>query len=387
MAVVPQADSTLNAIRLKVRRLTASSGGSSLTTNDIDQYINTFYSQDFPYAIKLDQMRSVYSFYTSPNVDRYPLNVNFNQGIRSPAYCDGIEMSFFKDRQQFYNMWPKFPTLSFPITGDGTTQVFTFTCPTVPFFSQAVSLGGSDINGNPIRVGDVPGIDINGNPVNPTQGALVLEVPNPVIPIPSAPVQPYMPGQIPSGYPLTTQVARTLAPGMVNNNVNNSGDNLYLPIIGTVNYVTGAFSIDFSLVNITPGSGQRMNLYVSQYTTGRPFTLLFWNNEFQIRPVPKLVHKIEVESYLTPVQFMAASESPILNQWWQYIAIGAAIKVLEDRQDMEGLQNLYALFAKQEALVLERQGTEEINQRNTTIFSATQVSNGWNLYGSWGGWY
>lgn len=385
MSAVVQADSTVAAIRQKVRRLTASPSESSLTTADIDKYINTFYNQDFPYAIKLDQMRSVYSFYTQPYVDRYPLNVNYNQGIRSPAYCDGIEMSFFKDRQQFYNMWPKFPTLSYPFTGDGVTQSFSFSASATPFFSQAVTIGGLDVNGSPIRIGDVPGLDINGQPTLSTLGALVLEYPNPVELQPAIPTPPIT--GIPSGFIASTPVARALKPGMINNNVNNSGDNLYLPIIGTVNYVTGAMTLDFSLVNLTPGNGQQFNMYVSQYQTGRPFTLLFWNNEFLIRPVPKLIHKVEVETYLTPVQFLESTDLPILNQWWQYIAIGAAIKVLEDRQDMEGLQNLSELFTRQEALVLERQGNEEIGQRNTTIFSATQIANGWNLYGSWGGWY
>jgi hypothetical protein len=387
MSVVTQADSTMNAIRLKVRRLTASSGSTSLTNSDIDMYVNTFYSQDFAYAIKIDQMRSVYSFFTAPYVPEYPANVNYNMGFRAPAYCDGISMSFFKDRQQFYNMWPKFPTRSFPITGDGITQSFNFTIGTIPFLTNEVSLGGTDVSGNAIRVGDVPGYDINGNPTLPTLGALVLEYPNMVIPQPAAPVPPYIPGQIPSGFPNTTPVARTLNPGLVNKNVNNPGDNIYQPILGTVNYVTGEFSLDFSLVNLTPASGIQMNLNVSQYTTGLPFTLLFWNNHWEIRPVPKLIHKIEIESYMTPVQFLSTSDNPTLNQWWQYIAYGAACEILRDRQDMEGLENLMEGMKRQEALVLERQGVEEINQRNTTIFSATQVANGWNIYGSSGGWY
>lgn len=376
---IPQADSTLNAILTKVRRLTASSGNTSLTDDAIYQYVNTTYSHDFPYAIKLDQMRSVYTFYTSPYVSIYPLNINYNQGIRAPVQCDGINMSFFKDRQQFYNMWPKFPTLSYPITGDGSLQAFTFTCQTVPFLPREVTLGGTDTNGNPIRVSD----DGKGN--------LLLQVPNPVIPVPAAPTPPYVIGQIPTGYNLNTQVSRVLSPGMVNNNVNNSGDNIYQPIIGTVDYVTGDFDIDFASASgtydVIPAKGEQMNLFVSQSTSGRPLSLLFWNNEFQIRPVPKLVHKIEVEAYLTPVQFLATTESPILNQWWQWLAISAAVKILEDRQDMEGVSNLQAMLAKQEALILERQGTEEINQRNSTIFSGTQSSQGWNQYGSQGGCY
>lgn len=384
MTIVPQADNTLNAIQTKVRRLTASSGNTSLTNNDIFLYINTVYSNDFPYAIKLDQMRSVYSFYTAPYIETYPLNVNYNQGMRSPCYCDGIEMSFFKDRQQFYNMWPKFPTMSFPIAGDGITQQFTFTCSTTPFLPREVTLGGVDTNGNPIRISD----DGNGNLIYNLPNAVVQQPPAPNPPTPAPP------------NPLVATYAKANVPGMINKNTGNPGDNVQYtgnttPLaLGTVNYVTGAFDLNFAALNdavpvfpVKPAAGQNMSLFISQYTTGRPFSLLFWNNEFHIRPVPKLVHKIEVESYLTPVQFLSLTDSPILNQWWQWIAIAAAIKILEDRQDMEGVANLQQMLAKQQDLILERQGTEEINQRNNTIFSATQNANGWNLYGSWGGWY
>jgi hypothetical protein len=42
-------------------------------------------------------------------------------------------------------------------------------------------------------------------------------------------------------------------------------------------------------------------------------------------------------------------------------------------------------FKRQEALALERQGTEEINQRNATIFSSTTPNQGWNngLFSGW----
>ena len=347
--MVVQADSTLVAIRKKVRRLTASSSESALSTNDIDQYVNTFYNQDFPYAIKLDQMRSVYTFYTRPNISRYPLDVNYNQGIRAPVYFEGIQGKFFKDRNSFYSMWPRFPTQFQPISGDGTTQVFSFTIPG-PFLPFEVVLGGVDISGVAISVAD----DGNGN--------LYLQNPNPIV----------------SNPPYTSPV-----PGMKNLNEQNPGQNLVI-YLGSVDYVAGTFSIDFSKGNVTPASGTVMTLWVSQYQTGRPYCLLFWNNYFEVRPVPKLIHKVEVETYLTPVQFLNSTDNPIINQWWQYIAIGAAIKVLEDRQDMEGIENLSKLFDRQEALVLERQGVEEIGQRNTTIY--TEVAQGYNWNASQG-WY
>lgn len=358
---VGQADSTMVYIRKKVRRLTASASESALSTADIDQYVNNFYSQDFPYGIKMDQMRSVYTFFTEPYRDRYPLDVNFNQGVRSPLYIDGILGSFFKDRQQFFNLYPKWPTQFQPIAGDGVTTAFTFTIP-APFLSGTVTLGGVDVNGTPISVSD----DGNGN--------LQLQVPNPVVTVP-----PYT-----DSFPVSTN---TPIPGMHNQNTANPGLNWvgtqttpFTNAIGTVNYVTGAFSINFP---VAPASGTQMTLWVSQYQTGRPYCVLFWNNEFTIRPVPKIIHRIQVETYLTPVQFMEANDVPILNQWAKYIAFGASIDVLRDRQDTDGVENLMEGFKSQEALVLERQSVEEIGQPNFQLFNSTV---GYSVYGGWGGW-
>lgn len=441
--MVAQADSTLVAIKKKVRRLTASASVSSLSENDLEQYINTFYSQDFPYAIKIDQMRSVYTFFTRPYIDRYPLDVNYNQGVRAPVYVDGIQGSLFKDRQQFFNMWPRWPTrfeqsttiltgiitgVAQPtnpteitstnhglVTGDvvtitgvvGMTQLndniytitvidvntfsldgidntafgayvsggiwtatdrsFAFTISAIPFLSNNVIIGGVDSNGIAISIAD----DGNGN--------LLFESPNNVV---SVPIQTAVyPSPPPPNLP--TSYEGKPIPGMKNVNDFNPGLNK-VTIIGTVDYVTGEFS--FMLPNgISLAAGTTLIIRVSQYQTGRPYSLLFWNNELTIRPIPKHIHKVEVETYLTPVQFLATDDNPILNQWWQYIAIGAAIKVLEDRQDMEGIQNLIPLFDRQEALVLERQGIEEIYQRNTTIYSGTVQGQGWNNFGQ--GWY
>lgn len=356
MTAVSPGNSTVAFIRKKVRRLTASSGQSALTTADLDEYINNFYNNDFPYGIKLDQMRSVYTFFTEPYRDRYPLDVNFNQGVRAPVYVEGILGTLFKDRTQFFNLWPRWPTKFTPISGDGTTKIFSFTIP-APFLSKEVVLGGVDTAGNPISVND----DGNGN--------LLLEIPNPVTTVP-----PYNTNGIPA------------IPGMHNQNTGNPGLNYqgtqtgsFINCIGSVNYVTGVFNIEFATA---PASGTQMTLWVSQYQTGRPYSLLFWNNEFTIRPIPKLIHKVEVETYLTPVQFMESTDNPILNQWAQYIAFGTAREILRDRQDLEGVENLEEGFMRQEGLVLERQGIEEIGQPNYQLFNSTQP---YTVYGGWGG--
>ncbi len=425
MSAVVQANNTYARIEELIRRLTASPGEQSLKSSEIQTLTNTFYSADFPYAIKLDQMRSVYSFYTRPNIDRYPLDVNYNQGVRGPMFVDGIQGFLYKDRSDFFRLWPRWPTLfrnfgasslsgaisnvtqanpaqvtslnhglasgdtiyifdvlgmtelngntftvtvvdanNFTIGVDSTAfnayvsggnwfitpVVFQFNIPG-PFLSEEVTIGGNDINGVPFSIGD----DGNGN--------LQLQTPNPVVSVPAQTTNPAVPGM----YNLNTA-----NPGL--RNVQN---------VGTVNYVTGDFLFTLPL---PLQAGTTLTVRVSQYQTGRPYTLLFWNNEFHVRPIPKFIHKIEIETYLTPVQFMQTTDSPILNQWVQYIAYGVACEILRQRQDMEGVSNLMEGFKRQEGLVLERQGVEEINSRNNTIYSGTQQSLGWNN-GWMQGWY
>jgi hypothetical protein len=347
MSAVVQANSTYAQIEQIVRELTASSSESSLRSAYIQELTNTFLTQDFPNAIKTDQMRSVYTFYTEPYIDLYPLDINFNQGERVSLYVDGKPGYFFKDRTQFYNMWPRLPT-SFdksPTVSGGTT--FSFTIPG-PFLRNEVTLGGVDNTGAAFSIAD----DGNGN--------LQLIVPNAQV---SVPVQTLTPP----------------VPGMYNLNTNNPGLKT-VTNIGSVNYVSGVFS----LVIPTPlEDGTTLKVRVSQYNPGFPYCMLFWNNFFQIRPIPRHVHKVEIESYLTPVQFLQTTDVPIVNQWKQYIAYGVAREILRRRQDMEGVANLQEGFERQEALVLERQAIEEIGQRNTTIFSSTVPGPTWGN-GYWG---
>lgn len=110
MSAVVQADSTYAFIEKKIRHLTASASQASITSADIQAATNLFYSQDFPYAIKIDQQRSVYKFVTIPNVDRYPVDVNNCQGFRAPVYFEGIQGNLFKNRDQLFNLYPRYPT-------------------------------------------------------------------------------------------------------------------------------------------------------------------------------------------------------------------------------------------------------------------------------------
>jgi len=376
MPQVAQADTTYTFIEKKVRRLTASASQSALTSFDIQQAVNIFYNNDFPYAIKIDQQRSVYKFLTIPNVDRYPVDVNNLQGFRAPVYFEGIQGNFFKNRDQLYNLYPRYPTQFQPIGGDGVTTSFTFSLfgnnqnpfpqPNFGILSTQVVIGGIDVNGNPIRIIDDGGAIVNafGIGSNTTSGQLLFINQNSVgnnVYLDSLNVQqPAIPPLSPLPVP---------SPPLV----------LTPQYCGTVNYVTTQMTINFP---VAPAAGTMINVWAATYQVGRPYNMLFWNNELTIRPVPDNVYLCEVEVYQTPSQFMNTTDNPTLNQWSQYIAYGAAMEILRDRQDVEGVSNLMEGFKRQEAMVLERQAVEEIGQPNITLFNTTQTGYG---YGTgWG---
>lgn len=385
MSAVVQADSTYTFIEKKVRRLTASASEAALKSTDIQASVNTFYNNDFPYAIKIDQQRVVYKFLTIPNVDRYPVDVNNCQGFRAPVYFEGIQGNFFKNRDQLFNLYPRYPTQFQPIAGDGVTTSFTFTLfgnnvnpfpqPNFGILSTQVVIGGIDKNGNPIRIIDDGGavVDSFGVGSNTTNGQLIFVNQNAVgnnIYLDSMNVQqPALPQLSPLGGQQNANVPNTAYPPSP----------LTQQYCGIVNYITTEITVNFP---VAPAAGTNINVWCATYQVGRPYNLLFWNNEFTVRPVPDNVYLCEVETYQTPSQFMQTTNHPILNQWAQYIAYGAAMEILRDRQDMEGVQNLMEGFKRQEALVLERQAVEEIQQPNITLFNTTMTGYG---YGTgWG---
>lgn len=392
---VAQSDSTYVFIEKKVRRLTASASEATLSSADIQEAVNRFYNTDFPYAIKIDQQREVYKFLTIPNVDRYPVDVNNLQGFRAPIYFEGIQGNLFKNRDQLFNLYPRYPTQFQPISGDGVTTNFTFSLfgnnvnpfPQANFgiLSTQVVIGGVDANGNPIRIIDDGGGVVNafGIGSNTTVGQLVFVRQNAVgANVYLDPVnvqQPILPALSPIGGQNNANSASTLPAYTAY-----PPSSLTSQYCGTVNYVTTQITVNFP---VAPAAGTMINVWAATYQVGRPYNALFWNSEITIRPVPDNVYLVEIEAYQTPAQFMNTSNHPVLNQWAQYIAYGAAREILRDRQDMEGVANLEEGFMRQEALVLERQAVEEIGSPNITLFNSTSqgfgVGNG-NGYGGGG---
>jgi hypothetical protein len=315
------ADSTLTAIRTKVRRLTRSLSTSQLTDADIDQYVNTFIQYDMPEHLRLFNLHRTLTWYTQPYIDEYSSSsvsalaaglVDFDQNnltVNPPVYVAGYQVQYTQSRSEFYNQYNYIMSInSIGTGGDGITVNFTGTLPSVPVLRNNVNFVSIDANNDGLRLSD-DGI-----------GGL-------------------------------------------------SGDGF-----GTIDYITGAFNLTF---NIAPGAGQAINFEVVPYVASRPQLMLYYNNTFFLRPVPDQVYPVNIEVYVRPTELLLANQSPELEEWWQYIAYGAAKKVMEDRFDVEGIQVIMPEFKMQERLVLRRTIVQQTNERVATIYTE-------NVSGSYG---
>jgi len=309
-------NSTLAAIKKKVRRLTASPSVNQLSESDLEDYIDTFYEIDLPSHLKTWNLHDKMVFYTKPNEDEYAFDTSLYHAVVPPIYIDGYQCFYSNSREEFFRIYPKVTTEQTGSTGDGTTGPYTFTLNSLPVLKRHVTLSVIDTNDDTLTVYDVP------SALDNNEGALV-----------------------------------------------DSSDNTTER--GTINYVTGAISVTWS--NTIPATESIDARFVS-YQASRPSAVLFFKDYFVLRPIPDKAYRVEVEVYQKPSQLLSSddhsgSNAPDVNQWWQYIAFGAAIKILQDRQDMESIQNLMPFFKEQENLILYRTATQQAPERTSTIYT------------------
>jgi hypothetical protein len=318
------ADSTLVAIRKKVRLLTRSPSSSQLTSNEIDEYINTFILYDFPGHLHLTSFKQIFSFYTRPYIDVYSTNtVNADDPLYNlknvvitndvPVYIAGTRAYFTQSYDDFFTLYPSVQLESSIGTGDGINATFNGTLDNVPVLQNSVLFTAIDANYNGIILKDVPQVVAGAPTVN---GDLV--VPN-------------------------DATSR-----------------------GSINYVTGVYNFTFTSI---PADSSTVYAQTVSYTESKPNSVLYFDNKFTVRPVPDHVYKISMEAFVRPSELLGATSKPELEQYWQYIAYGAAKKIFEDRMDTESIAQIMPEFKEQELLCGRRTLVQQSNQRVATIYT------------------
>lgn len=148
-----------------------------------------------------------------------------------------------------------------------------------------------------------------------------------------------------------------------------------------INYLTGIASDVFFPSAVPAGVDITGQCYFFQ--CGLPRAVLYYNNVLTLRSPPDRQYLIELDAYLSPAAFFNTSQAIPFAYMCEYIARGAARKILSDTGDNEQFIFYEPLFIEQELLVWKRSQRQWTSTRTQTIYSQgiNQGQSGFNNIG------
>lgn len=419
----------LAAIIGKIRRLTGSSDALQLpdTANPSDpnsvgikDYINSFYLYDFPSQFRSLKLKDKLTFNTVRGIDTYAFDSEQYTTVEMPCYCAKREIALFQDPWSFYGCNFNWQFQNNFTSGDGTSgpySGFTSAKPIIrsvnntPYYNQQVvgivvdspAVGFTRINfsdnnfsaGQQVTFSGIQGTVstvLNGftfTITSATTGSIV-------VPAISTALTYTGGGEATSAgtainYP-ASRVQNILITANVSNgntlNVTDDGNGNLIgdALSGTIDYDTGQITNLVFTQNVPSGNEIQIQYNPTQLTI--PLSILFFQNQFTLRPVPDRGYTIELIAHRAPTQALMAAGAntgtPELGEWWECIAIGAAKKIFEDRLDTDGMQLMDKMLAERYQIVYTRTYAQLGKQRISTIF-ADQLSNNYGQGAGFGG--
>lgn len=358
---------------------------------------------DVDARMQLFDLKKTMTFQTKPGVDRYnmplydpqiespttvPSTIGLYpvyQGIVGPCYANGYRLNFTTLKDQFNNFWPPWVQQNLIVgQGNGTAGPYTFQIPISPFNTNPINPPIQSLLRGHV---DIQGIIASGNNIDPPTGVSL----NLNIPITSISSAVYFIGQGIQGQNVIVQDSGTflssninygllMTPGNAPNSYSELPNGLALPDVyqtdqNTINYLTGTATNVFFNSAIADGVNIIAQCYYFQ--AGLPMSMLFYNNTITLRAPPDQPYLISCDAYMTPAAFLSSGEALPFAYMGEYIARGAARKVLADTGDIEQFQFYEPLFKEQELLVWKRSQRQWTASRTPTIYSQ----------GNYGGWY
>lgn len=363
-----------------VRRIIKSPSDAVITDNLIIDYINRFWMMDVDARIQLFDLKTKYQFQTTPGVDQYnmPLySVQIEPGNQTigmfPVYqgflpncqVNGINVPFYTERSSFFNLWPNYvQPLAAVGFGDGTTGPYTLSLPTFPALPGHVDITGIIATGinvdPPVSIGlnlSIPTTSVYSSVYftsTDSTGANVVV----------ADSGQFLNGNV--GYGLL------MKPGAAPfGNTSLSGG--YSTTSNTINYSTGIATVNFP---VSIPTGMPINSQCYFFELGLPRAILFYNNIITLRNPPNTQYLVEMDAYLSPAAFLQTGSAIPFGYMAEYIARGAARKILADTGDTEQFMFYEPLFREQEMLVWKRSQRQFTSTRTETIYSMGQIQSG-----------
>lgn len=388
----------LNDIVTYIRRIVKFPSDQSFSTSLIIDYINRFWINDVDARVQLFDFKTKYQFQTQPGVDRYnmPLyslqtedgnqEISYYpvyQGFFGPVYFNGIQGAFYTQKDYFFNTFPNYVQNMVVGTGDGTIGPYNFQIPI---------LGNPNTVNPPVNAllrghVDIAGVIANGSNQDPIFGTTI----NTNIPTTSIESAFFLTSVDSSGANVVVQDSGQFLTGNINYGLlmqpgrapygNLPLTSGYSTTSNTVNYLTGEVNNVVFPTAIADGA----NIYAKCYyfQGGLPRGLLYYNNVLTLRMPPSQSWLVELDAYLSPAAYLTTASRVQYGYMSEYIARGAAQKILSDLGDVEQFMFYKPLFEEQEMLVWKRSQRQFTSTRTQTIYSQRY---GYNNYGNyWGG--
>lgn len=376
-----------------------------MSDNLIIDYINRFYINDVDARIQLFDLKKTYEFQTVPGVDRYnmPLysvqtepggqNIGMYpvyQGFEGPVFINGILVNFTTLPRQFQGLYPGWVQQNIAVgTGDGTAGPYTLQIPQLSASSNTQNPPFTSILRGHV---DTAGIVATNANIDPPFYSTVADVTTALGQIPVTSISPSITiatldaggnnivvtdsGIFLGTSPTTFNINYGLLIKPGNAPFGHAALNAYSTTENTVNYLTGTINVTFP--NTVP-SGQDINVQYLSFQPALPRCVLYYNNTITLRSPPSYQYPVSLTGYMSPAAFLSTSASIPFAYMSEYIARGAARKILSDTGDIEQFQFYEPFFKEQETLVWKRSQRQVTATRTPTIYS--QPSPFSNYYG------
>lgn len=356
---------------------------------------------DISARIQLFDQKTTYVFQTQPSVDKYNMPLYevqteaggqtigmypMYQGFLAPCRINGIEVAFTTVKDGLYgNWWNITQQMNIVAVGDGTRGPYTLNFPLQPNNQTPANPPINSLLRGHI---DLTGIMAYSNTFNTYQDPPLItttQITNndnfiQSVPVANAISQIYITTTDASGKNVVVQDSGQFLDDNINYGLlmqQGKAPNGNLPLsapsginyrtdMNTVNYLTGTAVVNFP-VNIPQGNN--INVKAVYYQTGLPRAISFYNNVITLRNPPDTAYTVELTAYLTPCAFLTTSEAIPFAYMAEYIARGAARKILSDTLDEEQFNFYEGLFKEQETLVWKRSQRQFTSTRTETIYS------------------
>lgn len=385
----------LSDVLTYIRRIIKTPVNTQITDELLIDYVNRFWINDVDARIQLFDLKTKYQFMTTPGVDKYnmplynyqvenPNTLNSTiglypvyQGFLSPAYVNGVDVSLQTQKGSFYNIWPNI-VQNLPAVGIGNGgSTYQLQLPILPFISppnppiNALVRGHVDMSGI-ISLATARSDSYQDPPV--TSDFLTS------IPVTSVEARVFISSIASDGSNILVTDSGQFLQGNQNYGLLMSPGSApfgntalvgpvtpnYSTTQNTINYLTGTINVTFPQ-GIPPGNN--INVQCFYFQSGLPRAILFFNNCLVLRSVPDTQYLVEIDAYYTPAAFLNSAAAIPFGYMSEYIARGAARKILSDTGDQEQLDFYEPMFREQEMLVWKRSQRQFTSTRTQTIYS------------------